>query len=589
MNNLNVELNKLLLESTRASSFCELIECEPSLEKKDMLYSIVASRLMNKNPYLAEEILQSQTSDRSLVARVFIAKQIGNSNQIKILLKQLLEKIDKNLDEDIVIKIAVIAAQYGFAGLIRTRIRKIWKEKKLSKKQYPIILDFSKRVADWGLYISVKEELEKLYKNNEFSQINETPRNNLIWSNDEYINYRVIRNWFEEAYSKTIAVFKEGNKGKNKKIRIGYLSSDFRNHPTSRLIKGLLREHDKNKFSLVMFCSGWDDESDLRKEVVSYFDETYSVAKISDESAADLIKKKNIDVLIELNGPTASTRLGILKYRPARVIIGYLGWPGSYFNLADYIIADDYVVPKSSEVYYSEKLIKLHKTYQVNDYFHERELRPVTKNEYGFHTDDLILGAFNQINKINPECWMPWMKILQKVSRAKLWMFKPNNQIAIDTLIEYARRFNVDDKRIIFAGYVDQDQHLNRLQICDLMLDTWPYTGHTTTSDAIYAGVPVLAVEGTSFPSRVSGGLLKAAGLELFIRKSIEDYIIFGTQFLSDEKNIHKAKKFIREKSYKMNIFDTVSKARQIESALEKALERHKNNIKHTTINFISK
>jgi predicted O-linked N-acetylglucosamine transferase (SPINDLY family) len=583
---LATELKKLLISGATAAKIIRLIDSEKSEDKKDALYANVAGYLLKQNPHLAKEILESQTTDQCLVARVFIAKQIGQNAEVRSLLSQLLAHRTRELEDDLAIRIAIVAAQFGIANKLRAQIRRIWKEKKLKKNQYWIILDFSKRITDWGLYLSVKNELENLYKNEEFNEINETPRNNLIWSKNEYFNYRVIRRWFETEYPIINSAYQASSKKINKKIRIGYLSSDFRNHPTSRLIKGLLREHDKTKFSIVMFCSGWDDGSDLRREVESYFDETYSIAKLSDSDAAILIKKNNIDILIELNGPTAASRLGILTHRPAKVLIGYLGWPGSYHNLVDYIIVDDYVVPKSSEMYYAEQLIKLNKTYQVNDYFYGRELIKVKKQDYGFEADDIVLGVFNQINKINPECWIPWMRILDKTPRAKLWMFKPNNQIATDTLKEYARRFNVDDKQIIFASYVNQDQHLNRMQICDLMLDTWPYTGHTTTSDAIYAGVPVLAVEGTNFPSRVSGGLLRAAGLELFIRKSIEDYIMFGTKFLSDGKNIHKAKKFIREKSHKMNIFDTVSKARQIEYALEKILEHNKNNIKYSSIYF---
>jgi predicted O-linked N-acetylglucosamine transferase (SPINDLY family) len=165
-------------------------------------------------------------------------------------------------------------------------------------------------------------------------------------------------------------------------------------------------------------------------------------------------------------------------------------------------------------------------------------------------------------------------------------MFKPNNPLAVHTLKEYAKRFDIDLSRIVFAPYLEHDKHLDRLQICDLMLDTWPYSGHTTTSDALYAGVPVLALEGSNFPSRVSGGLIRAAGLDLFIRKSVEDYISFGVEFLENIENIKKSKIFIKNISYKSNIFDTVSKTKQIEFAFEKILDQHKKNIKFSSIYF---
>jgi predicted O-linked N-acetylglucosamine transferase (SPINDLY family) len=584
MKNITQELDKLLRNGATSNQLIQLIEQVEIPELRENLYLKIAETLTKSNPRLVADVLQEQNTDKLMVARIYAAKQLGLNNQVKDFLKQLIQ--DRSIDNDLLIRISTIAAQFGAGHLIKTQIKHIWKNKQLKKNQYPLMLDFSKRIADWGLYESIKEELQKLYLNDEFRQVNETPRNNLLWCGDEHVNYKVIKAWFEKSHPTPQAFYESQNKRNKKKKRIGYMSSDFRNHPTSSLIKGLIREHDKSKFSLIMFCSGWDDDSDLRKEIESYFDEVYSITNLSDESAAELIKKKDIDVLMELNGPTASCRLGILAKRPAKVLVGYLGWPGSYFNLVDFIIVDDYVVPKSSEIFYLEKLIKIQKTYQVNDYFYNRELGTVNKADFGFKDQDIVLGVFNQLNKIGPDCWITWMDILKKIPNAKLWMFNPTNQLAVHTLKEYAKRFNIDVSRIVFAKHLEHDKHLDRLQICDLMLDTWPYSGHTTTSDAIYAGVPVLALEGSNFPSRVSGGLLLAAGLDLFIRKSVEDYVSFGVEFLENIKNIKRAKIFIKNISYKSNIFDTVAKARQIESAFETILDQHKRNIKFSSIYF---
>jgi hypothetical protein len=584
MKNITQELDKLLRDGATSNQLIQLIERVEIPELRESLYLKIAETLTKSNPRLVADVLHEQKTDKLMVARIYAAKQLGLNNQVKDFLKQLIQ--DRSIDNDLLIRISTIAAQFGAGHLIKTQIKHISKNKQLKKNQYPLILDFSKRIADWGLYESIKEKLQKLYLNDEFRQVNETPRNNLLWCGDEHINYNVIKAWFEKSHPTPQAFYGSQNKKNKKKKRIGYMSSDFRNHPTSSLIKGLIREHDKSKFSLIMFCSGWDDDSDLRKEIESYFDEVYSITNLSDESAADFIKKKDIDILMELNGPTASCRLGILAKRPAKVLVGYLGWPGSYFNLVDFIIVDDYVVPKSSEIYYLEKLIKIQKTYQVNDYFYNKELATVNKTDYGFDYQDIVLGVFNQLNKIGPDCWITWMDILKKIPNAKLWMFKPINQLAVHTLKEYAKRFNIDMSRIVFAPRLEHDKHLDRLQICDLMLDTWPYSGHTTTSDAIYAGVPVLALEGSNFPSRVSGGLLRAAGLDLFIRKSVEDYVSFGVEFLENTDNIRKAKIFIKNISYKSNIFDTVSKARQIEFAFEQILDQQNKNIKFSSIYF---
>jgi predicted O-linked N-acetylglucosamine transferase (SPINDLY family) len=230
------------------------------------------------------------------------------------------------------------------------------------------LLYIAQKTAEWALVDKLTLQLREAYKEGRFAEANESTRSHLNWCADERWNLEVIRCWNQRAFP-TVTVQKPSPEPlQGRRLRLGYLSSDFRDHPTSRLANGLFRHHDRSRVELFMYCSGWDDGSAMRWEVTSHFEHIHSVARLNDTDAAELIRSHRIDVLVELNGPTRAHRMGILAHRPAPVQINYLGWPGSVGGrVVDAIVADPYVVPPDKEAHYPEQLIRLRKTYQVND------------------------------------------------------------------------------------------------------------------------------------------------------------------------------------------------------------------------------
>jgi predicted O-linked N-acetylglucosamine transferase (SPINDLY family) len=254
--------------------------------------------------------------------------------------------------------------------------------------------------------------------------------------------------------------------------------------------------------------------------------------------------------------------------------IAYLGFPGTVGGrFIDYIIADTHVAPDAALNTYREKIIRIEKTYQVNDYDLSmlNQLKPLTRKELGFSDSALILGMFNNCNKITEECWQTWMLILKKIPHAVIWMLQPN-ALAAENLHKSAKSLGVNSNRIIFAPRLDRDQHYQRLKICDLVLDPWPYGGHTTTADALFAGIPALTREGKNFAARVSGGLMIAAGLPGWIVKDKEAYVQAAVNLVRNPDLLIKTKQFLNENRNKLNVFNSKSKALQLEAAYKKII-----------------
>jgi hypothetical protein len=282
-----------------------------------------------------------------------------------------------------------------------------------------------------------------------------------------------------------------------------------------------------------------------------------------------------VDVLVELNGPTRANRMGVLAHRPAPVQVDYLGWPGSVGGrVVDYVVGDAITVPPGAEAAYPEQVIRLSKVYQVNDYA-ARTLPPkLTKKAVGLPEGDyLVLGMFNAINKVHNEVWDVWMKILQAVPNALLWILDPGPQ-ARKHIAQAAMARGVPVNRILAAPRLKEEQHLARLQHCDLMLDPWPYGGHTSTADALFAGVPVVALDGNNFASRVSGALLRAAGMSAMVQQDRASYARFAVGLLKNPTELARVKAFVREQVPKTDVFNAKDKARQLEAAYRVALER---------------
>lgn len=437
------------------------------------------------------------------------------------------------------------------------------------------LLYIAQRTADWDTVDRLIEQLTAAYAAGKGEEAAETPRTHVLWCGDEATNIRMLSAWSRRTLPMPDGVTRPVPEPlAGRRIRVGYLSSDIREHPIARLILGLFRNHDRSRFEVTLYCSGWDDGSAIRKEVEACVDHVHSVTGMSDPAAAALIRSHGIDVLVEVNGPTRAHRMGILTHGPAPVQIDYLGWPGSVGGrVVDYIVGDRQTVPDDALPLYPEKVIRIEKVYQINDYA-TRERPPVpSRASLGLPEDRPVLGMFNAINKVGSEVWRTWMRILQAAPEALLWILDPG-PAARANLGRAAAAAGVDPARLVFAPQRDQQAHLARMQVCDLMLDPWPYGGHTSTADALFCSVPVIAMAGRNFAGRVSGALLSAAGLASLVQPDPERYAALAVRLLRNPAALAEMRRVIRERVMQTDVFDARSKARQMETAYRIALER---------------
>lgn len=435
--------------------------------------------------------------------------------------------------------------------------------------------------ADWELADRITVQLRTEHEAGRTEQAAETPRTHLLWCDDQATNVKVVSAFARKLYAEQPPLVSQAwpdpapPKGKpRRKLRVGYLSYDYRDHATALLIMGMMRYHDREQFEFFAYCTSWDDNSALRRDLLSRFTAARTFAQSSDRKAAEQIKADRIDVLVDLGGLTEGTRNGILAWRPAPVQIAYLGYPGSSGGrYVDYIVADDYTLPAGQELHFPEKIIRIPPTYQINDYA-ARWLPPAPKRaSAGLPAGVQVLGMFNNVNKVTSTVWATWMQILQRAPKSILWMLDPG-EVARLNLTRAAEAAGVGAGRILFATRARQEAHIARLQLCDVILDPWPYGGHTTTGDALFAGVPVVSLEGCNFASRVSGGLLLAAGLQSLVRPSVEDYIDTVIDLLNQPDEIVKIRRHLHSRRTRLPVFDADTRTRQLEAAYRSVHER---------------
>jgi predicted O-linked N-acetylglucosamine transferase (SPINDLY family) len=314
---------------------------------------------------------------------------------------------------------------------------------------------------------------------------------------------------------------------------------------------------------------GRDDGSAIRRRLEAAFDEFHDVRWESDDGVARRIQASGIDILVDLNGHTDGNRLRILARRPAPIQAHFLGYPGTLgAEFIDYLFVDAFVVPRDQAKNYAENLVYLPDSYQVNDRKRPIAERMPTRQEHGLPHAGFVFCCFNQTYKITPALFDIWMALLRDVPASVMWLLR-SNETAQDNLCREAERRNVDASRLVFAPRAELPDHLARLRLADLFLDTIPVNAHTTASDALWAGVPVLTCAGRSMAARVAGSLLHATGLPELVTQSLDEYEALARRLASDPEVLRRVRGTLEANRETGPLFDTERFRRHIEAAYE--------------------
>ncbi len=353
------------------------------------------------------------------------------------------------------------------------------------------------------------------------------------------------------------------------KIRVGYLSSDLFAHATAYLMAELFELHDRNRFEIIAFSYGTGPDDAMRARLTNAVDAFHPVHELSDAQIAEKIRTAKIDILVDLKGHTEGARLGIMAQRPAPIQLHYLGYPGTLGTpFIDYLIADSHLVQPADYEHYSEKIIHLPGSYQVND--RQRQIHPEagTRAEHGLPESAFIFCCFNNNWKITPGIFDVWMRLLDKNPTSVLWLLEDNPTAAIN-LKEAANEEGINPDRLVFASKQPLPEHLARHQHADLFLDTPYYNAHTTASDALWSGLPVLTVEGNTFASRVGGSLLSALNMPEMIAKDLEHYEQLAHELANNPDQMADLRLKLNKAIKTAPLFDTPKFTRDLESAYE--------------------
>jgi predicted O-linked N-acetylglucosamine transferase (SPINDLY family) len=358
------------------------------------------------------------------------------------------------------------------------------------------------------------------------------------------------------------------------RLVVGYLSADFHEHATAYLAAGLFEHHDRERFAVHAYSYGPTDGSPMRQRLIDAFDEFVEIGHLSDEAAAQVIRDDGVDILIDLKGYTRDARPDILAHRPAAVQLAYLGYPATMgWAGIDGAIVDEYVVPPAAGETFSEALVYLPDCYQVTDGRRPVGDRSPKRSDHGLPDDALVLCSFNGPAKLTPQVFDIWMRLLKRHRSSVLWLLDAGEQ-ARENLRRQADQRGVDPDRLVFAPFVSQAEHLGRFSLADLMLDTFPVTAHTTASDALWAGCPLLTCAGETFASRVAGSVLLSAGLDDCVADSLQAYQSKAEMLLADPQALGELRQRVAEARSASALFDTARFTRNMERVLRECWQR---------------
>lgn len=354
---------------------------------------------------------------------------------------------------------------------------------------------------------------------------------------------------------------------KTERLRLAYLSSDFRRHAMAYQMAELFELHDRSRFEVLGISGGPDDGSPIRQRILKSFDEAHDVSLRTNEEIARLIHERGVDIVVDLNGHTVHSRMAALAWRPAPVQATYLGFPGtSGAPFIDYVLADATVAPMTDQPHFTERIVHLPGCYQVSDRRRQPSARVPSRAECGLPQSAVVFCCFNSSYKLAPEVFAVWMRLLTAVPGSVLWLVQASEAMR-GNLRREAAAAGVDPDRLVFCHAVEPDAHLARHALADLFLDTLPYNSHGTGSFALWAGLPLLTCLGPTFAGRVAASLLQAIGLPELVTRSLDEYEAAALKLARDPELLAGLRQRLMENRHSAPLFDTDRFRRTVEKA----------------------
>jgi protein O-GlcNAc transferase len=425
------------------------------------------------------------------------------------------------------------------------------------------LADAALKICDWPRIAKIAAELPRRI----FEQKSQVPPLALIgYSSDPALQLECAKiNIEHTAPMGTERTWKP--RERHGKIRIGYLSGDFHRHATAFLMAELFELHDRSRFEVLAFSYGPPDASDMRARLLTAFDQFHDVSGKSDAEAASLVSELKVDIAVDLKGWTRDCRPGILGFRPAPIQVNYLGYPGTMgAPFIDYVIADAIVLPLDQQPYWTEKIVHLPDCYQVNDSKRAIAERAPSRREAGLPEDAFVFCSFNNTWKVTAEVFDVWMRLLRAIPGSVLWVLRDNVTVENNMRREAAAR-GVDAGRLVFAETLPLADHLARHRLADLFVDTLPVNAHTTASDALWAGLPLVTCCGQAFASRVASSLLHAVGLPELVTHDLAQYEQMALRLAREPALLASLRERLRTNRSTCPLFDTERFRKHIEAA----------------------
>lgn len=432
------------------------------------------------------------------------------------------------------------------------------------KHAFSGLADSVLRLCDWARRDMVCDELRRRVTE---QRTVIAPFVLLSYLDDDLLQLACAKTYVADRVLEPAQPMWKGDVWHNEKIRIAYLSADFHSHATAYLTAELFERHDRSRFELTAMSFGPDDRSTMRTRLAAAFDHFVDVRTQSDEQIARLLSSGRIDIAIDLKGHTQDSRPGILACRPAPIQVSYLGFPATMgANFIDYIIADPVILPFDRQPFYTENIVHLPDCYQANDRQRAIAAQTPMRADAGLPAQGFVFCSFNNTWKATPAIFDIWMRLLLAVEGSVLWLVRDSAPVESNLRNEAAAR-GVDPARLVFADMLPLAEHLARHRLADLFLDTLPYNAHTTASDALWAGLPVLTCRGETFAGRVAASLLNAVGLPELVTANHEDYEALALKLAREPGMLAEIRAKLARNREAFALFDTLRFARHIEAA----------------------